>query len=37
LTISARHVQELTEQVGAELAAARDAKAQKRRKRQLQP
>ena len=37
LSISARHVQELTEQVGRELAAARDAKAQRRRQRQLQP
>src|SRR5262249_33827885 len=31
------HVQELTGQVGTELAAVRDAKAQKRLKRQLQP
>jgi hypothetical protein len=37
LAISARHVQELTGQVGAELAAVRDDKARKRLKRQLQP
>jgi hypothetical protein len=37
LSISPRHVQELTERIGAELAAVRDAKAQKRLKRQLQP
>lgn len=37
LSISARHVQELTGQIGAELAAIRDAKARKRRQRQLQP
>ena len=37
LSISARHVQELTEQVGTELTAVRDAKAQQRRQRQLQP
>jgi len=37
LSISARHVQELTEEVGRELVVARDAKAQQRRQRQLQP
>lgn len=37
LSISARHVQELTAQVGAELAAVRDENARKRRRRQLQP
>src|SRR5262249_22261984 len=35
LSISARHVQELTGQMGAELVAIRDAKALKRRQRQL--
>jgi hypothetical protein len=37
LSISPRHVQELTERIGTELAAVRDAKAHKRLKRQLQP
>jgi hypothetical protein len=37
LSISPRHVQELTEQLGMELAAVRDAKAHKRLKRQLSP
>jgi len=36
-SISARHVQELTDQLGKELAAVRDAKARKRRQRHLQP
>jgi hypothetical protein len=37
LSISARHVQELTGRIGAELAAARDAQALQRRRRQLEP
>jgi hypothetical protein len=37
LSISARHVQELTEHVGKELVAVRDAKGQQRRQRQRQP
>jgi hypothetical protein len=37
LSISARHVQELTERVGLELVAVRDAKAKQRLKRQLSP
>lgn len=37
LSISARHVQQLTQEVGADLAQARDAKAQQRRRRQLSP
>jgi hypothetical protein len=37
LSISARHVPELTGLVGAALAAVRDAKARKRRQRRLQP
>lgn len=37
LSISPRHVQELTARVGQELAAQRDAKAKKRLQRQLQP
>jgi hypothetical protein len=37
LSISARHVQQLTQEVGADLARARDEQAQKRRRRQLQP
>jgi hypothetical protein len=37
LSISARHVQELTERVGQELAAERDAKTAKRRQRRLRP
>jgi hypothetical protein len=37
LSISARHVQELTQQVGADLARARDQQAQQRRRRQLRP
>jgi hypothetical protein len=37
LSISARHVQQLTQEVGTDLAQARDAQAQKRRQRQLSP
>jgi hypothetical protein len=37
LSISPRHVQELTHQVGTDLARARDDQAEKRRRRQLQP
>jgi hypothetical protein len=37
LPVSPRHIQELTLEVGAELAQARDAKAQRRRRRQLPP
>ena len=37
LSISARHVQQLTQEVGSDLARARDAQAQKRRRRQLAP
>jgi hypothetical protein len=37
LSISPRHVQELTHQVGADLARARDEQAEKRRRRQLPP
>lgn len=37
LSLSARHVQELTQPLGAELATVRDAKAKKRLKRQLPP
>ena len=37
LCISARHVQQLTQEVGTDLAQARDAQAQKRRRRQLSP
>jgi len=37
LSISARHVQELTQQVGKELGGVRDAKAHQRRCRQLRP
>ena len=37
LSISARHVQQLTQEVGTELAAARDAQAEARRHRVLEP
>jgi hypothetical protein len=37
LSISARHVQQLTQEVGAELAQRRDEQAQKRRRRRLSP
>ncbi len=37
LSISARHVQQLTQEVGTELAQARDEQAQQRRRRQLSP
>lgn len=37
LSVSPRHIQELTLEVGAELARARDAKAEQRRRRQLPP
>jgi hypothetical protein len=37
LSISARHVQQLTQEVGADLAHARDARAQQRRRRRLSP
>jgi hypothetical protein len=37
LSISARHVQQLTQEVGVDLAQARDAKAQQRRRRRLSP
>lgn len=37
LSISARHVQQLTQEVGTALAHARDAQAQQRRRRQLPP
>jgi hypothetical protein len=37
LSISARHVQQLTQEVGADLVQARDAKAQQRRRRRLSP
>lgn len=37
LSISARHVQQLTQEVGTDLARARDEQAQKRRRRQLPP
>ena len=37
LSISARHVQQLTQEVGADLAHARDAQAQQRRRRELSP
>jgi hypothetical protein len=37
LSISARHVQQLTHEVGTDLAQARDEQAQKRRRRQLSP
>jgi hypothetical protein len=37
LSISARHVQQLTREVGTDLAQARDEQAQKRRRRQLSP
>jgi len=37
LSISARHVQQLTQEVGRELAAARDEQAQQRRRRELKP
>jgi hypothetical protein len=37
LTISARHVQQLTQEVGTDLAQARDEQAQRRRRRQLSP
>src|SRR4051794_33386316 len=37
LSISARHVQQLTQEVGADLAQARDEQAHKRRRRQLAP
>ena len=37
LSISARHVQQLTQEVGTDLAQARDEMAQKRRRRQLEP
>jgi len=37
LSISARHVQQLTQEVGTELARARDEQALKRRRRQLSP
>ena len=37
LSISARHVQQLTQEVGADLARKRDAQAQKRRRRRLSP
>ncbi len=37
LSISARHVQQLTQEVGADLAQARDQQAQQRRRRQLSP
>lgn len=37
LSISARHVQQLTQEVGTDLAGARDEQAQKRRRRQLAP
>jgi hypothetical protein len=37
LSISARHVQQLTHEVGADLARARDEQAQQRRRRQLSP
>lgn len=37
LSISARHVQQLTQEVGTDLARARDGQAQKRRRRQLPP
>lgn len=37
LSISARHVQQLTQEVGADLAQARDEQAQQRRRRQLSP
>jgi hypothetical protein len=37
LSISARHVQQLTQEVGTDLAHARDAQAPKRRRRQLSP
>jgi hypothetical protein len=37
LSISARHVQQLTHEVGMDLAQARDEQAQKRRQRQLSP
>jgi hypothetical protein len=37
LSISARHVQQLTQEVGTDLARARDEQAQKRRRRELSP
>jgi hypothetical protein len=37
LSISARHVQQLTQEVGTDLAQARDAQAQQRRRRELSP
>lgn len=37
LSISARHVQQLTQEVGTDLARARDEQAQKRRRRELPP
>src|SRR5439155_1539532 len=37
LSISARHVQQLTQEVGTDLARARDEQAGKRRRRQLSP
>ncbi len=37
LSISARHIQELTHEVGTDLARARDAQAEQRRRRQLPP
>ena len=37
LSISPRHVQQLTQEVGTDLAQARDEQAQKRRRRQLSP
>jgi len=37
LSISARHVQELTEEVGTDLARQRDEQAHKRRRRELSP
>ena len=37
LSISARHVQQLTQEVGADLARARDEQAQQRRRRELSP
>ncbi len=37
LSISARHVQQLTQEVGTDLAQARDAQAHQRRRRQLSP
>jgi len=37
LSISARHVQQLTQEIGTDLAQARDEQAQKRRRRELSP